>query len=325
MPAMTPSRRRLCACLVGAGLAAAACSRPAPPAELVARWTADGSMQLEVAGRSGLEVAIVANRPWRGEELIHAGLVGGRVSSDVDWAASAGVGTLGGGVLGATPLVVTLPAARVAALPVPLAIQGVLGERRADGVTVTVTQAWRFDRRDGSPELAPFGWRDGLAGTGRQWLWFVLLPLALVAGVRRLRERHRVAVWVLPFAIAGALAARIHGDQRTWPWSRLHAPDELTILDRTYGPGFADLVAAVRAARGADEPAAIVLAPGHALAQQVVAAHLARVLAPCALVPTLPDDHHGIVVRLPPSAPTAAERTLATTPLATATRREPPR
>lgn len=270
---------RRVAVLVLGGLALTGCTRPPSIVRLDAGTLADGSAVLTVAGPPGTEVAIVAVRPWRGEELIHAGLVGGRGSSAASPAdLAAGVGTQAFTVLGDEPFTTTVPAAQLAAWPKPLVLQAVAGQRSAKVTTLTVSNAYRVDGGEGAPTLVPFTLWHGLADAARPFATWVLLPLAAAAALVSLLRRRTRLQWLLPALLAAAAVARLADGAATWPWQTWSAADELVQLERHFGAGLGQVVSTVRSERRGDEPLAVLVDDARTVEHQALAAHLVRLL-----------------------------------------------
>ncbi|MCU0867422.1 MAG: hypothetical protein MUC36_26865 [Planctomycetes bacterium] len=276
---------RLAALVATAWLSA--CHRAAPEVALDVAMQPDGSATISVAGPAGRQVAVVANRPWRGEEPLYAGLAGMRCAPEPDTAErAAGAGHQLIGVLGDQPLRTTLPPERLRSLPSPGVLQAVAVDQSHGDNRMSLSNAFAFERGPAGPVLVPFTAWHGLAACWPSLLWFVALPIALVVGLR-LGWRRPAPRWLLPGLTAAAIVAHLltgAGWSRgaTWP-----PPDELLALERHYGEGLAELVRAARTQRRADERITVLVAADRVVEQQSLAAHLVRLL-PGTVVVTAP-------------------------------------
>lgn len=271
--------RRRCGAALLACASLLGCRGGDPEIRLEAQLTADGGATLSVRGPAGRTVTVLAARPWRGEETLHAGLVGERCSAEpLPGDAEAGIGPVAGGVLGDTPFVATIAAARLAKLPDPSVLQAVGSELR-DGVNwLVLSNAWRCERVDGKVQLVPFSSVHGLLDAAKGLLLYLLVPL-LVGGIAvwRLR-RARTTTLVVPAMLLAAIVARGLAAPGTWPWQVWPHGDEITRLEQRHGAGLRQTLAAIDAARREHEALGVLAAPAND-SQRTLAAHIARLVA----------------------------------------------
>ncbi len=323
-------RGRRAAVAVGvAALLAAACSEPIFAAPQLAMELHDGAVTVRVTGEPGLQVALVANRPWTGEQELFPGLVGLRCSAQVlppDRAQGAGVQLAG--VLQPEVTTATIAAERLRALPAPAVLQAVAVKSLAGGaVTMALSNAFVLDReRDGAePRLSPWTATWAIERERHRILGCIAVPLLLWAGLRRLRRVPSPRWWLLG-GIVVAVVVRARGDGVVAAEGGEAPPpllvpveqlDEVQVLERHYGPGVRALLDAALAARRDGEPISIVLGSQQATGRELLAAHLAQRL-PGALVVTLPPAAiaPGLAIALEPApAARAAAAALAATML----------
>lgn len=267
--------------VVVAALAFAACTREAPPAPAATMTCAvtEAAVHCEVSGQDGDQVAIVANRAWRGADEVHPGLFGQRCPSKVDPELERqGAGLLLLGVFANGRFVGDVPKARFADVPKPVVLQPVVSHAVDGTVQLRLGDAWSLHEDGAQLVVAPFA-------STRQWLAavpdgiaFVLVPLLLMVWLRRSGSpRLRRAVLLAvggTLAIAGVVRCL---DPTLPPWPT--APDDaITVLERQYGTGVGALVDAVRARRGAADRLAFVVDPARHSEQQSLVAHLRQLL-----------------------------------------------
>lgn len=306
MPASFPAllalpRHRWCRA-IGLGVAAVACGcqRGDGTLRLDVQLQADGGATATVAGPAGLHVLVVANRPWRGDDLLYAGLLGARCATTATAADQAtGLGTQATGQLTDAPLVAPLGPERLAAMPSPTVFQAVAWPPHVDPPPLLVSNAWRLERADGRTAIEPFTAGHQLAGAAGSLLGFVLLPLTLGGLLVVALRRRSPPRWLLPALVLGAGVARVVHVREMWPFPGWPPPDELAALERHYGTGLQEIVATLRAARRPDERIVVLVDASRIVEHQSVAAQLVRLL-PGATVAVEPRElpARGLVVVL---------------------------
>lgn len=291
-------RRGVRAVALGLVAALGACARPAfEPPQLTVAMSGDDA-RVAVRGAPGLDVFLVANRPWRGEHELYPGLIGMRASAQVLPAdRAAGAGVLLAGRLQAADTEATLDAARLRALPLPIVLQVVaLGEAAGGGRAMVLSNAVVL-ARDGDGPDAPLGaapWRVGgaLAGEWRRLAALAAVPLALL-WLLRWGRRAVAAQWLLAAGIAAALGARALAPASigaeagtaappllTWPPPR----GEVDALERACGDGVQATLAAIAQHRRPGEPVTFVLGSQQRTGREVVAVQLAARTAEASVV-----------------------------------------
>lgn len=257
-------------------LLAAACGGAEPATRLQATVRADGGADLVVHGEDGLLVAVVANRAWRGDDAVHAGLYGQRCPSRVDAELErAGAGTLLLGTLANGQLTGEVPAARLATMPTPLVLQ-VVTSRIVDGAPqLTLGNALELAGDGAHRTIVPFPASAHLATAAVPFVLYVVLPLAAALALWRLRGNglQRPARVLLVAAVAAVAVIRTTHGELAPLWPR---PDQdaLGTLEAAYGAGLRDLVRSTRAHRIGDEPLAIAIDAALRTEQQSLAANL---------------------------------------------------
>lgn len=288
------------AAVLVAGALSGSCQREHTTLRLDVRLQADGGATATVAGPAGLQVLIVANRPWRGDDLLYAGLLGARCATTATAAdQAAGLGAQATGQLTDSPLVAPLTPQHLAALPAPTVFQAVAWPPHVDTPPLLVSNAWRLERAGGRMAIVPFTAGHQLADAAPSLLWFVLVPLALVGLLPIALRRRSPPRWLLPALVLGAGVARLVHVRDVWPFPGWPPPEELVALERHYGAGLQQIVATLRATRHPDERVVVLVDPARLVEHQSVAAQLVRLL-PGAAVATAPQElpARGLVVVL---------------------------
>ena len=264
---------------LGAGLLAliaAACGHADPATRLQVTLRPDHGAAIAVHGKDGLQVAVVANRAWRGADAVHAGLFGERCPAQVEpELANAGAGTLLLGVVTGGVLTGEIPAARLATLPTPLVLQAVTAEVIDGRTWLVLSNALLLTSEREGHAIVPFPITFQLWAAAGPFGCYVLLPLAAALLLSRVRSRRlqHAARWAMLAAMAVAVVLRcVPGDSAPlWPrWTT----EPLATLERSYGTGLANLVHAARAQRVAGEPITLLVDPSRRSEQQSLAAHL---------------------------------------------------
>lgn len=271
-------RRRLAFGAAAALLLFGGCSRPPTEIVLDVRLQPDGSAMIAVTGPPGRQVAVVADRPRRADAAMFAGLAGMRCAPEpeaADLATGAGQQLIG--VLGDEPLQTTLPPARLRSLPQPGVFQAIAVDQSQGFNRLALSNAFHFERGPAGPTVTPFTAAHGLAAARATLLSCIALPLLLVVALRSL-WRGAAPRWLLPLLAIAAIAVRAVGGAGIWTVAAWPPPDELTALERHYGPGLVELMTTLRAERRPHEPLTVLVAADHVPDQQSLAAHLVRLL-----------------------------------------------
>ncbi len=267
-------QHRLAACLLP--LLAAACGHQEPATRLLLTQRDDGSATITVRGKDGLQVAVVANRAWRGADAVHAGLFGQRCPSQIEpELARQGAGTLLLGVLVGGELSGPIPAAWLAAIQEPLVLQAVTSEAIDGKTSLALSDALLLTRDPEKRVIAPFPIDQQLLAAALPFALFVVLPLAMAAAIFRVRSPRIQTLARGALVAAIAIVAALRWSERdSVPLMPQAAGDPLVALERSYGAGLRDLVGALRTHRAANQTLAIAIDPAIRSEQQSLATHL---------------------------------------------------